>query len=353
MNKRAKIGFIGAGWWASTVQIPFYAARDDVELVSVCRLGDSELELVKNQFGFAHASQDYRELLGLELDGVVISSPHVLHFEHAKAALERGFHVLVEKPVSTRGHEARELVELAQRKNKQIMIPQGWSFRPFAREARRLAADIGEPRHFVCQMASALSDLFGGEPMVETEGAVFRPPSSTWADPARAGGYGWGQLCHALGLLFGIVKLEPKEVFAWMGLSSTGVDYYDSINLRLSNGATGIISGAATLPKSSSESIDLKQYQIDIRIFGTEGVMLLDIERERLEVRRNDHRNTIVPLQDGDGAYETYQPLERFVEICLGKPIENDAPGEVAMRAVEVLEAAYKSAKSGKVEAIL
>jgi predicted dehydrogenase len=353
MNQRARIGFIGAGWWATAVQIPFYAARDDVELVAVCRLGANELELVKNQFGFAHASEDYRELLELELDGVVISSPHVLHFEHAKAALERGFHVLVEKPVSTRGQEARKLVALAKAQNKQIMIPQGWSFRPFAREARRLAAEIGEPRHFVCQMASALSDLFGGEPMLETEGSIFRPPASTWADPARAGGYGWGQLCHALGLLFGIVKLEPKEVFAWMGLSSTGVDYYDAINLRLSNGATGIISGAATLPKSSSDSIDLKQYQIDIRIFGSEGVMLLDIERERLEVRRNDHRNTIVPLQDGDGAYETYQPLERFVEICLGKTIENDAPGEVAMRAVEVLEAAYKSAKSGKVEPIL
>jgi predicted dehydrogenase len=295
MNQRAKIGFIGAGWWATAVQIPFYAARDDVELVAVCRLGASELELVKNQFGFAHASEDYRKLLDLELDGVVISSPHVLHFEHAKAALERGFHVLVEKPVSTRGQEARELVALAKAKNKQIMIPQGWSFRPFAREARRLAAEIGEPRHFVCQMASALSDLFAGEAMLETEGAIFRPPASTWADPARAGGYGWGQLCHALGLLFGIVKLEPKEVFAWMGLSSTGVDYYDAINLRLSNGATGIISGAATLPKSSSDGIDLKQYQIDIRIFGTEGVMLLDIERERLEVRRNDHRNTIVP----------------------------------------------------------
>ena len=353
MSQKARIGFIGAGWWATAAQIPFYAARDDVELVAVCRLGAAELELVKTQFGFRYATQDYRELLEQDLDGVVISSPHVLHFEHAQAALEKGFHVLVEKPVSTTGQQARELVELARVKNKQIMIPQGWSFRPFAREARRLAPQIGEPRHFVCQMASALSDLFGGEPMLETEGATFRPPASTWADPERAGGYGWGQLCHALGLLFGIVELEATEVFAWMGLSNAGVDYYDAINVRLSNGATGIISGAATLPKSSATEIDLKQYQIDIRVFGTEGVLLLDIERERLELRRNDHHNTIVPLLAGDGAYETYQPLERFVEICLGKSIENDAPGEVAMRAVQVLEAAYKSARSGRIEVVI
>jgi predicted dehydrogenase len=114
-----------------------------------------------------------------------------------------------------------------------------------------------------------------------------------------------------------------------------------------------VVSGAATLPKSATDAVDLKQYQIDIRIFGTEGVLLLDIERERPELRRHDGTNTIVPLQNGDGAYETYQPLERFIQICLGQNVDNDAPGEVAQRAVEVLEAAYKSAQSGKVEVVI
>lgn len=350
--KKARIGFIGAGWWATAVQIPYYKSRDDVELVGVCRLGKAELEQVQRDFGFRYATEDYQELLKLELDGVVVSSPHIMHYEHGKAVLEQGLHALIEKPLSVRGTEARELVAIAKQHSKQIMIPQGWSFRPFAREARRLAPQLGEVRHVVCQMASALSDLMGGEPMIETEGATFRPPPSTWADPNRAGGYGWGQLCHALGLLFGTVRLEPDEVFAWMGLSKAGVDYYDAINVRFSNGATAVISGAATLPKSSTHSVDLKQYQIDIRIFGTEGVMLLDIERERLELRRNDGKNTIVPLKDGDGAYETYQPLERFVQICLGQTVDNDAPGEVAQRAVEVLEAAYTSARSGQVEKV-
>lgn len=350
--RKARIGFIGAGWWATAVQIPYYQSRDDVELVAVCRLGKAELTQVKNEFGFQVATEDYRELLNHDLDGVVISSPHVWHFEHAKAALDKNFHVLVEKPLAVTGAQARELVTLAKNKNKQIMIPQGWSFRPFAREARRLAPQLGEVRHVVCQMASALGDLFGGEPMVETEGATFRPPVSTWADPERAGGYAWGQLCHALGLLFGITPLEPREVFSWMGLSGAGVDYYNAINIRFKGGATGVVSGAATLPKSKTDDVDLKQYQIDIRIFGTEGVMLLDIERERLELRRNDGNNTIIPLREGDGAYETYQPLERFVHICQGETVDNDAPGEVAQRAVEVIEAAHKSAKSGKVEVV-
>ena len=140
-------------------------------------------------------------------------------------------------------------------------------------------AEISLIQHVVLQMASALEDLFAGEPMKETEGHMFRPPPSTWADPARAGGYGWGQLVHALGLLFRIADLEPSRVFAMTGKSPAGVDYYDAVVVRFANGATAAVSGSATSPKHRGN-------QIDLRIFGSEGVLLLDIERERLEVRR-------------------------------------------------------------------
>jgi hypothetical protein len=79
---------------------------------------------------------------------------------------------------------------------------------------------IGRVEHVVLQMASPLRDLFNGQPLAGTDAAVFRPPASTWADPARSGGYGWGQLCHALGLLFRIADgeaLVPTHVFAVMG----------------------------------------------------------------------------------------------------------------------------------------
>ena len=44
MKTRARIGLIGAGWWASEIQLPFLAARDDVELAGVCRLGRAPVE---------------------------------------------------------------------------------------------------------------------------------------------------------------------------------------------------------------------------------------------------------------------------------------------------------------------
>ncbi len=125
---------------------------------------------------------------------------------------------------------------------------------------------------------------------------MFRPPPSTWADPARAGGYGWGQLVHALGLLFRIADLEPAEVFALTGKSPANVDYYDAAVVRFASGATAAVSGSATVPKH-------RGFQIDLRLFGSEGMLLLDIERERLEVRRRDGKDIIVDMPPGSGAY--------------------------------------------------
>jgi len=93
-------------------------------------------------------------------------------------------------------------------------------------------------------------------------------------------------------------------------------------------------------------------FQIDLRLFGSEGMLLLDIERERLEVRRRDGRDTIVEMPPGSGAYECQKPLNTLVDICLGRPIENQSPGRVGMRAVEVLDALYRSAASGRLESV-
>jgi predicted dehydrogenase len=141
-------------------------------------------------------------------------------------------------PLTTTAADARDLIAKADAAGKQLIVPYGWNFKGWADEARALVAngEIGRIEHVVLQMASALEDLFAGQPMKETEGHMFRPPPSTWADPARAGGYGWGQLVHALGLLFRIADLEPSRVFAITGKSPTGVDYYDAAVVQFANG---------------------------------------------------------------------------------------------------------------------
>src|SRR5262245_62713014 len=102
MARKARLGFIGAGWWATANYIPLLAKRDDVELAAVCRLGSAELRRVREHFGFPFATEDARELVKeLGLDGVVVTSPHTLHHQHARLALEAGLHVMCDKPMCT------------------------------------------------------------------------------------------------------------------------------------------------------------------------------------------------------------------------------------------------------------
>jgi predicted dehydrogenase len=348
LMQKMKLGFIGAGWWAVEHQMPWFAARDDVTLASVCRLGQSELMQVQQRFGFAHATEDYHELLKQPLDAVVVASPHVMHYEHAVAALEAGLHVMVEKPMTTRASEAEALVALAERHRKHVLVPMGWNFAPYVREASRQVRQgaIGEPRHVICQMASALHDLLGGMPMAETTGQLFKPAASTWADPGRAGGYGWGQLVHGLGVMFALADVTPQQVHAWMGLSPSGADYYDAITLQCANGATAAISGSATIPKDAGAQHDRsKGYQVDIRVFGTEGMLLFDVERERCEIHRNDGNHIKIDVPAGD--YPASAPWQTFVDLVLGRTDDNPMPPALAARTVTVLEAAYRSAKEG------
>ncbi len=347
-NKKARIGVIGAGWWGVEVYVPALIDHPDVDLVAVNRRNQEALEKITKTFDIAKGYTDYRDMLSTEdLDAAVIVSPHPVHYEQAMAALDAGAHVLVDKPMTTSAVDARSLVARAVEKGLEIVVPYGWNFKDFTREAARLisSGEIGDVRHVVCQMASPTRDLFGGEGLVETEGHMFRPPNSTWAEPDKAGGYGWGQLSHVLGLMFRVTGLEPAEVYAIGGLSPSGVDYYDAATLRCTNGASVALSGAATVPKQCG-------YQLDIRVFGTEGMLLLDIERERMEVRRDDQRDTVLDIAEGAGAYQCVEPIARLAEICLGTAVENEAPGWVGQRAVEVLEAMYRSLASGKVEKV-
>src|SRR5207302_8963891 len=93
-TKKIRLGFLGAGWWATANHMPLLAQRDDIELTAVCRLGKSELDQVKERFGFHFATESAEELVRYPgLDAVVVTSPHTLHFEHDRLGLQQGLHV--------------------------------------------------------------------------------------------------------------------------------------------------------------------------------------------------------------------------------------------------------------------
>jgi predicted dehydrogenase len=126
-------------------------------------------------------------------------------------------------------------------------------------------------------------------------------------------------------------------------MSSAGVDYYDSAIVETKKGTSICLSGASTMPKH-------RGYMIDIRIFGSRGVLAFDIERERMSIMSREGEDIEVEMKPGDGDYPEEAPIDCFVDHCSGETIENMADGVVGLRSVETIELMHKSARSGKVE---
>lgn len=356
-NRKVRLGFLGAGWWATANHMPLLAQRGDVELTAVCRLGKAELQQVKEQFGFRFATEEAAELVNYPgLDAVIVSSPHTLHYDHARLALEKGLHVLCEKPLCTRANDARELVRLAQEKQVHLLVPYGWHYKPFIQEAKRWLDEgvIGTVQFALCHMASPIRDLlihghFQAERVSgQAGGVLFQPDPKTWSDPKVAGGgYGHAQLSHSTGMLFWLTGLVPQSVFALMSAPGSRVDLYDALSVRFEGGAIATVSGAGTVPP-----IGAAQYQVDLRLFGTEGLLMLDCERARLELRRHDGRQEKLDLPPDAGNYSCEGPPHNFIDLIVGKTEVNWSPGEPALRSVSLLDAAYRSAASGREEKV-
>src|SRR5262249_32787198 len=150
--------------------------------------------------------------------------------------------------------------------------------------------------------------------------------------------YGHAQLSHSTGMLFWLTGLIPESVYALMTAPGCRVDVYDALSVRFADGVIGTVSGAGTVPPAGTAP-----FQVDLRIFGSEGLLLLDCERARLELRRHDGRLERLDLAADAGAYSCEGPPHNFVDLVLGKSTVNWSPGESAMRSVLLLDAAYRS----------
>ena len=340
----ARIGVVGIGWWATVNHIPTIEASPEAEVVAICDLDRERLDRAGETFGIAARYTDLAEMLDRErLDGVMVSTPHTAHTAPAIAALRAGCHVLVEKPMATTAADGRAIAAAAAAAGREVLVPTGMNFTSFTARAADWVREgrIGEVRHAICQMGSALEDLFAGEPMIETVDHMFRPPPSTWADPARAGGYGWGQMSHSLAWLVHVADLAFESVYCMDGKSKTGVDYYDAACARATNGATVSMSGAATTPKH-------RGMHTDVRIFGTEGMILFDNERARLVLSRLDGTDEVFDIPEAEAAYDGALPVRVFARLCAGEAVRNASDAECGARVTEALDAMYRSAATGR-----
>ena len=199
-------------------------------------------------------------------------------------------------------------------------------------------------------MASPTRGLFAGDPndirQLWDSATDSGPDPSTWQSPNRGGGYAHGQVTHSSALLFWLTELRASTVAARVSRAGAAVDLFNAAVITFDDDAIGSLSGAATVP-------DGDPYQIDIRIFGTEGMLLLDTERERVSLHRYDGRKWDLEIEPGAGAYECLTPPNRFIDLVAGTSRENNSDARVAARSVELIDAMLRSsAADGAVVAV-
>lgn len=347
--KKIRVGVIGAGSWAVAAHLPALAAREEVDLVAVCRKGSQMLETIRERFGFRVASEDWRDVVAQDLDAIVISSPSGFHHEHASAALRSGAHVLCEKPMTIRPAEAWDLVQLAESVDRQLLVSFGWNYMPIVRQAVALLGKhpIGALEHMTVHMSSATRELLSNTGAYPEASPETVPEPATWTDPTLSGGgYGQAQLSHALGLA---LHLVPDRVTAAFALTSAPlnapVELHDAVVLRFDGGGIGALSGGSNHVGASAN-----RHELEVRAIGSEGQLIVDVHRDLVWVFRADGVDVRADLEPDAGAYVMTGPADALVDVALGDTSANRAPGSLGARTVEALDLVYRSARTGQLE---
>ncbi len=121
-----KVGLIGVGG-ISGAHIPAWEAMDDVELVALCDIRPGQM----TRYADKRCYTDFDDMLKNEqLDILDICLPTYLHADYAVKAMEKGIHVLTEKPVSLKEEDARRVYEAAEKNHVCFMVAQVLRFWP-------------------------------------------------------------------------------------------------------------------------------------------------------------------------------------------------------------------------------
>jgi predicted dehydrogenase len=341
MPEKLRAAVIGAGWYAAQNHIPVLAARDDVVLDGVCRLGAEELERVRAHFGFAFASEDAAAVLARRPDIVVVATPHQHHYRWTREALLGGAHVLCEKPLTLDPAEAWDLVRIAREQGRELLVANGYQYLPQVADLRRRIADglLGEVEHVMASFISATRDVFHGDKGLNAwKTTFFRPDRGTWQDPAQGGGFAYGQLSHSLALMMFLTGHRPVRASA-ATFTRDVVDLADSGALVLDNGAVASISGAAAMPQGN-------RGLMRIFVAGSEGILTADFDRDFCEIKRHDAPGERLALAEGDWIYRCDGPVNALVDLAQGRGA-NLSPGAIGAATTATVAAMLRSARQG------
>jgi predicted dehydrogenase len=141
-----KFGVVGYGYWGPNV-VRNLERLDETKVVAVCDKSAAARRKVAKAYPDVLVTDDSAVLMSSpEIDAIAVVTPVWTHYALTKAALENGKHVFVEKPFTSNAAQARELIELAARKNLKIMVDHTFLFTGAVQKIKQLLQDgaLGE-----------------------------------------------------------------------------------------------------------------------------------------------------------------------------------------------------------------
>ncbi len=151
--EKTKIAVIGLGGIAQLMHMPILTKLVNVEVVSISDVNKSRLTGVGEKYGIKKRYLDYKEMLSNEeFDAVVIATPTDTHSEIAIECLKAKKDILIEKPIARNYEEAKEIMAVAKKNKKQVMVGMNLRFRPDSMLMRSLvnSSELGDIFYIRC-----------------------------------------------------------------------------------------------------------------------------------------------------------------------------------------------------------
>jgi predicted dehydrogenase len=255
-----------------------------------------------------------------ELDAVFIITPHAYHHDQAKACLEAGVNVLLEKPMVMNASEARSLINARDRSSRLLAVAFNGSLSPRVRKASSMlrAGELGK-------ILNISATVWQNWKLITT--GLWRQ------DPViSGGGFLFDTGAHMLNTVADLAGEEFVEVAAWLDNRGAPVDILGAVMARTASGTLVTMNGCGDAIKSCTS---------DVRVFCEKGIIRTGVWGERLELQ-----------WDGEDDLHTVRvrrslgQWEQFVRVLRGE-IANPCPPEVGLRMAKLWDMIQASASQG------
>jgi predicted dehydrogenase len=361
MSDKVRIGIAGTSWWADAMYLPALANQPlaDVRGVAGGSRPDHTREFAA-AWGIPHAYDSVEDLLEAEpLDALLVLTSNKHHFATAMAAIDRGLHVLCEKPLGMNAQEARQLADAARRAGVTTMVPFTYRFMPANRYLKELLDEgwLGQPYHLNLRYYTGFgrSGAYAWRFDVGEAGSgISGDLGSHWVYMAR---WYFGEIRAVTAVFSHLVPRGPRPDGAPYELAEDAA----LMLLEFENGATGSLhmSSLAHEPGPFGQ-----RHELDLHgSGGTLRAMSDWLTIQRVDGCRADETETHeMPIPDRlfagarrDTVHNTYRDVFRLQDhmtrgfvtaIARGEPASPDFADGLAVQ--RVLEASARSAREGR-----